>query len=112
MYPNLNKDELTGLGKKIIDKIDQEHPHGMRYNMIKQNIIEQASKFFSLKTSEHPGLKYACKPEAYKKPVKKIIVDEKEEWVKQAMLLDKMLKKDVTISLDKSLVYSAAQSEF
>ena len=55
MYPRLSKDEYTELGKDIIDEIDKDNPFGMRYIIIKQKILDLASKYFALPVLEHPG---------------------------------------------------------
>ena len=104
--------ELYEIGKNINESVDRITMRGNRSKDIEEAINTQVNKIYREQSFPETTTKWAFNPTKYERKVTVKIDNEKEKWIQKAKELEAQLKRDVSCSINKELVYSKAMGEF
>ena len=104
--------ELYEIGKNINESVDRITMRGNRSKDIEEAINTQVNKIYREQPFPETTTKWAFNPTKYERKVTVKIDNEKEKWIQKAKELEAQLKRDVSCSINKELVYSKALGEF
>lgn len=104
--------ELYEIGKNINESVDRITMRGNRSKDIEEAINTQVNKIYREQPFPETTIKWAFNPTKYERKVTVKIDNEKEKWIQKAKELEAQLKRDVSCSINKELVYSKAMGEF